>query len=383
MDRVSCLVLGARRELERIEGSIDQALEALALTRVKVPALNKLTTFFPTVDVVLAEVSKPSPSISFQLGAAIAMKVPVVYLALEGSRVPPVFIDPVKYSEDATRARLAFLIAKALERKLIECPPKSDRLDQNSPVDPLVGYTSYALGQVFPAVIVHVDPDGGFALLGDYGRKPAMLHASRMRLPTSAALEEEELRPGDMLAVRVVDIDPDRDQVQLEDLGEASDAEAREERLCAMRLIVAAWSVFENALSSRQVGHPDVLRWVADNRQQVEQFRKVRNGLTHGEQIPTEMLAYFASKAREFFGSNTTERSFNRWRQSEIVEGVVLGSDEIHGFTPNAGVLCDVVSDDGADPWDRAGPHRDSIAFTAETIDACNDCVERWRKMMD
>jgi hypothetical protein len=72
-----------------------------------------------------------------------------------------------------------------------------------------------------------------------------------------------------------------------------------------------------------------------------------------------------------------------KWTKGEVIEGVVSGGERIHGYTPDGTLLCGALGEDGGEPLNRAGPHRDPVLFTDETANGCRRCIASWRKLTD
>jgi hypothetical protein len=297
----ACLVLGGRNALQRIEPAIEQALNAVGLERVQLPPAAEIPEFLATVDVVLADVSRVSPSISFELGAAATIGVPIVYLAAEDAQVPFVFNPVLSYSDGVSDARLAFSIAKALEDALAGRTPR----DVGSVVSDSWDSGIYRRGQRFAAAVVHVRPEQGFVLAAEVGRKPVLLPFSRMIDSEYLDVGERVVREGDLLLVEVETVDADQDRVTVTE-AKASSQVRVPRALSRAQAVLRAWALLEpvvDAQSRSRAIESDVQRraldWASIHPRGIKRLRLARNRLTHGELVEPGELDALADVAEE------------------------------------------------------------------------------------
>ena len=305
-----CLVLGSRQALQRLNNAVDQALAALDLTRVTPPSLDDPIGVTNT-DVIFAEVSKPSPAISFELGIATANGIPVVYFATADARVSPVFGSVARYDPNNSDPRLAYLIAKHLEPSLGGAPQEgaasSGPLRAAGPEsNGGKSTTAYVVGERFEAMIAHVDPASGFVLAGSPGRKPGMLHVSRMGPVTASLLEKGEVELGKSVVVEVVEVDQRRKQVQLRQVGDEIDEIDGDWLMYREARLVRDWAVIEPAAVDAErrtepSNNPDAtLRvWWNLYKPEIAVIRDVRNRVAHGEYVSDAELATALEYAKE------------------------------------------------------------------------------------
>jgi len=362
-------LLANRVGLERIDGAIDDAVAALGLDRADPEDLDDASG---VVDVVVAEVSKSSTPVSHRSGIARGRGVPIVYVAADGATVAPAFSPVIRYPEDAPRAKVFYKIAKAVEQALVDAgPPKvSDTRDEAK---------SYRVGEVFDGLMFHTNDDNGFALVGDYGRKPAMLHVSAMSPRTKQRLHHGTLDPGDPIRVRVTGVNNAKGQVRL--------AEAIDDQLTAddrtsmtqLAHVLYAWSLVESALPDLTSGQL-ALHWGTDPGMRLDEFRFVRNRLAHGDLVDEGLLTRASKLAEDLIQMSDDDILDIEWTRGEIVEGIVSDSETIHGITPSLGVLCNALDDETADAWARGDDHgHEAPPFGPATQDACEDCLNVWR----
>jgi hypothetical protein len=326
-----CLVLGSRQALERLNPAVDQALAALDLIRVLPPDLSHAIEGVTDADLILAEVSRPSTAISFELGIAAAKDLPIVYFATADARVSPVFDSVVHYDPDDSVPRLSYRIAKQLELAL-DPAPESGITQRSAQVD-FAGSeatrarstSGYVVGERFHAMIAHVDPTGGFVLAGPPGRKPAMLHVSRMGKATATLLERGEMHPGNGLIVEVAAVDGRRKQVQLLQVGdELAEIDDRWLMYREARL-VRDWAAIEQsaAEAERRGEAPSneqdaALRvWWNLYKPEIAVIREVRNRVAHGEHVSEAELKTALEYADEV--RSQLENPPLRWRTGSPV----------------------------------------------------------------
>jgi predicted RNA-binding protein with RPS1 domain len=302
----SCLILGSRQALERLDPVLDQALAVLDLSRVWPPAPEDMVKALREVDVILAEVTKPSPAISFALGVATALGTPLAYIATDQSRLSPVFRRVLIYDVDLPAPKLAFVFAKLIDEALMESPSGAqpaavDYLAPRGYAEPLPAdddswLTEYGVGERFEGVIAHVDTVGGFVLVSSPGRSTTMLHVSNMTTSKAAAFSEGRLSPGDPISVEVIAVDNQRRQVQLRDVVTiTSPSSSNDARLADTTRILQAWSAIQYAVNvaeneSAKPG-PVLQRWFNLYEPEIAVLRDVRNRLAHAEHVSETELA--------------------------------------------------------------------------------------------
>jgi hypothetical protein len=276
-DRVRCLVLGSKQALDRLAPALDQVIEALALTRAPVLSPGELASGELEADVVVAEVTKPPPTIAFELGLAAAKRIPVVYLVAEGSTPAPVFEPYVTYDATLPAARTAFRIAKQVESVLDGTP-----LAGSEPWSP-----AYSVGERFIGIVSHVDPDGGYALVHTPGRPGALLHVTRMAKSRESTREGWLVAVGDAVYVKVVDVNVTRRAVYVEEEGRVSSAPPS---IVPVAALYRHWADLDALV--REIPTFDVESHAAidQERPTIDLIREVRNRLAHGEAVLPDLV---------------------------------------------------------------------------------------------
>jgi hypothetical protein len=284
-----CLVLGGREALREIDEAIDLALEFLGLERAPAPSPeDDLVAALHEVDVVVGEVSKPSPSISFELGIATAIGLPTLFIADTGTRGAPVFRPVWTYDSWMPTKQLAFNLATAMRTILDLQPPEAP----TQPADEPPATADYVQGEAFEGPVLHVDQGGGYVLVGYAGRRPAMLHVSNMTAANAAAFEGGRIEPGDTMLVEVGVVDEDRDRVLLVDHGVRRPLTDRpaDDRGAATELLGHSYAL-EDALARLEEEQPKVrARFAAAYGSTLRLVRSARNKVTHGEFVLPEEL---------------------------------------------------------------------------------------------
>lgn len=326
----TCLVLASRHALDSLGPAIDLALASLELTRVFPPPPDRVLEGLGHADVILGEVSKPSPAVSFELGVAVARGIPTVFFATAGAQVSPVFGPVLKYDPGESTSRLAFDLAKQLERALAddaeaprrvtgegygqESTPRRYDLQDRTPA-PEQGATApaglaYQVGEKFEAPIVHVNSEAGFVLVGTPGRRPAMLHVTNMSDPTTAAMANDALQPGHIVLVEVLSVDPRRRQVQVTDLGltEPGAHERSGSYTDPVAQLLGEWALIEDRLRGEipPSGPSDdgaLDRFAAVFEDELRLVRQVRNRVAHGEPVPPDQLELALSYTAKLLGT--------------------------------------------------------------------------------
>lgn len=277
----SCLVLGNKQALDRLAPVLDIVFDALNLERMPNPSPAEMAsdaTAALRADVVIAEVSKVSPSISFTLGVAVSSRLPIVYLAAAGSETLAIFSPVLFYDAGAPPARTAFLVAKEVELAL---GPHAHALGERDDWVP-----AYVVGERFEGVVAHVDREGGFALVGLPGRPAAMLHVSRMLPESAVQLRNGLVRPGFVVEVEVAAIDRRRRQVQLTEIFfREHGALPRDLRAQRQAELLANCAAIE-AMLDDSVG----AAFLEQMRESMAFVRQVRNAVAHGEEVPDAAL---------------------------------------------------------------------------------------------
>lgn len=307
----TCLVLASRHALERLSPAIDVALSSLDLERVFPPPPDRVVDQLGRVDVIFAEISKPSPAVSFELGVAAALGIPTVFFATEAAQTSPVFGLTFEYDPDESTSRLGYVFAKQLELALSRADKESADVvepDRDVPSTSDVATADaveYAIGERFEGPVVHVNREGGFVLIGSTDRRPAMLHATNMTDRTVAALENNMLDPGDIVLVEVMSIDLRRRQVQVRDLGlrepDMNCGPAGRTDLVAQ--VLREWALIEDHLRAGEAAHHDDLqRFTTLFEDELGFVRHVRNRLAHGETVPSGELEVALSYATKLLG---------------------------------------------------------------------------------
>lgn len=295
----SCLVLGGRDALAKLEAPIATALEAAGLHRTFVDDLGEFEDVLRRVDVVLADVSRVSPAVSFELGAARALGVKAVYVARDGSRVSPVFEPVLYYDEDDTSAlRLGFLLARAIDDTL-----NGRAVSLGTEVD--TSDRPYRQGDRFLGVTVRVDPSG-YVLVAQVGRRPALLPFSLMIDSDLVNRGNRLVQDGDLLLVDVEEVDGDRVTLREADtpLPARLPAEVRQ-----AQAILKASSLVGSVVDPRGAGtrsdrtpqQQRVFEWVTIHPSATKRLRHSRNLLSHGEPVDAKDLAEVAEIANELF----------------------------------------------------------------------------------
>lgn len=290
-ERPRCLILGSRQALDRVGFALDQALDTLGLERVWPPDPSDVTAQMREIDVVLAEVSRPSPAVSFELGVATALGIPIVYCATFGSQVSPVFRPVVTYDESSPAIRTMYVIARELEKALGDNLPEASQ-DRASA-------TEYLLHERFDGVVVHADKGGGYVLIGSPGRRAAMLHVENMTPANAEAFRRGEVEAGERVRAEVISVDPSRQQVQLRDVS-AFRSEAATARTTADKgtMLIHSWSKLEHIARLDDEGldeltpalRDDAQRWLNLYKPELDLVRRARNRVAHGEQIDADEL---------------------------------------------------------------------------------------------
>jgi hypothetical protein len=310
-----CLVLASRQALERIEHAVDQALEALDLVRIRPTPASEAHRAITEADVVLAEVSRPSTAVSFELGLASAQGTPIAYFASSGARVSPVFSPVVLYDADWSIARLAYLFARGIDRVRATGAQEDPNIDQfvsNERGELATPWnTSYELGERFESPVVHVDEPGGFVLVAAHGRTPAILHVRNMSVELKRAFDGGAIHPGDYVFVEVMDVDERRQQVQLRDVLSTDSHRARpDSEIDLIARLYKAWAAIEPFIQAVESGDsvvpteanvtPAVVaRWFNLYRPEIREVRDVRNRLTHGQTVSSDALRTAVEYAEE------------------------------------------------------------------------------------
>lgn len=288
--RRRCLVLGSKQALDRIAPVLDQVLESLDLDRAPAPSLDEVRRGVVTADLILAEVTKPPPSIVFELGAATALRIPVVYLAAEGTTPSPVFGQCFPYDAAMPPARLTFTLAKHVEKVLDGSAPATFLLDE-----PWV--PAYEVGERLWVVAAYVERQGGYVLANAYGRPTGMLHVTRMTRPRASAFEQGTFAEGAMVGVEVTEVDRRRRTVQFRELGpdepvardnHDNDLVARLYRKSAEIERLAARAAHES---------PDAVAYLDEVDDRISRIRKVRNSVAHGADVLWQEVADAAGDA--------------------------------------------------------------------------------------
>ncbi|MGE0305424.1 MAG: hypothetical protein AB7Q27_06675 [Acidimicrobiia bacterium] len=293
----SCLVLGGRDALAKLEAPIATALEAAGLRRAVLDDLSEFEDVLRRVDIVLADVSRVSPAVSFELGAASAVGVKAVYTARAGSRVSPVFEPVLFYNEDDTSAlRLGFLLARALEDTL-----NGRTVDVE--VDADESSHPYRPGDRFLGVTVRVDPSG-YVLVAQVGRRPALLPFSLMIDSDLVNRGERRVRAGDLLLVDVEEVEGDRVTLREAEgpLPARLPVDIRQAQ-AIMRASSLIGSVVDSngnrTTTERAPMQQLVFEWVTIHPSGTKRLRHSRNLLSHGEQLDARDLAEAAEIATE------------------------------------------------------------------------------------
>lgn len=290
------LVLASRQALEVLGPAADLALDAIGAERARMSDLSDALSMFDDVDVVLADVTRPSPAISFELGVATAKGVPTIFVASDVSKVSPAFSSVVTYDRGDTPSRVGYQLAKHLEDAL---GPHRDRTPERSPsatTDP-ADTESYRRGEIIEGLVVHINTDAGFALIRSGGRRPAMLHVSNMSPSLASAFEDGELVVGEIIRAEVIEVDESRDQVQLRDVDGGIASSVVDARSDQISKLLRRWAGLEKIMgpglrSRPDRGGPDAAfrRFVAVYEDDLARARKVRNSVAHGETPSEEEL---------------------------------------------------------------------------------------------
>lgn len=291
------LVLGSRHALEVLEPAADFALDAIGAERAGMSDLSDALSMFDEVDVVLADVTRPSPAISFELGVATAKGVPTVFVASDVGRVSPVFGPVVAYDRGDTPSRVGYRLAKNLEDAL---RPHGDLARERSEGDVTTEpalIDSYRPGEMIEGPVVHINADAGFALIRSGGRRPAMLHVSNMSAPLASAFEDGELFVGDIISAQVIEVDESRDQVQLRDVDGGTGSSVVDARSDQIATLLRRWAGLERIMGPGLRSRPDPAgtegafrRFIAVYEDELSRARKVRNSVAHGETPSEEEL---------------------------------------------------------------------------------------------
>lgn len=284
--RPRCLILGSRQALDRVGFALDQALETLGLERAWPPDPADVVAQMRDIDVVLAEVSRPSPAVSFELGVATALGIPIVFCATFGSQVSPVFRPVITYDESSPAIRTMYVVARELEKAL------GDEVGRGA--DERVSDAEYLLHERFDGVVVHVDGSGGYVLIGSPGRRAAMLHVENMTPANAEAFRRGDVKVADRVRAEVMSVDPSRHQVQLRDVsafrGEPASAHSPADKAT---LLIHMWSKLDHLarVDVQQLDElspqlrEDVVRWMNLYKTELDLVRRARNRIAHGESV--------------------------------------------------------------------------------------------------
>lgn len=286
------LVLASRQALEVLEPAAEFALGAIGAERAGMSDLSDALSMFEDVDVVLADVTRPSPAISFELGVAAAKSVPIVFVASDLSRISPVFGPVVMYDRGESPSRIGYQFAKHLEDAVRSLGDYAGGRPPDEAASKPDIFESYHRGEIVEGPVVHINADAGFALVRSGSRRPAMLHVANMSPSLASAFEDGEISVGDIVRAEVIDVDESRDQVQLRDIdGGASTLVARSDLIATLLL---RWAGLEKVMGPGLRSRPDPAepggasqRFNAVYEDDLRRARKVRNSVAHGE-TPSE-----------------------------------------------------------------------------------------------
>lgn len=293
----TCVVVGNRASLSQIEGPLHQALEATNLDRVVVKDLNEFDEVLQSADLVVADVSKISPSLSFQLGSAKALGLPILYLARRGAKVAPVFGPVLHYVTTESEARLAYVIARAIEDVVEGRAPELELAEASEE-------HTYAPGDHFVGYVAHVS-SSGYVLVTEVGRQPSLLPFSMMVEPDLLNSGGRVVLEGDLISVDVVDVDGDRvtlresdDPMPLRLSRQLRDAQSILRAALLIQSVVGD-STQVGAKSARSSREQRVFEWMAIHPSASKRLREGRNILTHGDHVDTKDLASLGSVAND------------------------------------------------------------------------------------
>ena len=293
----TCLVLGGRDALAKLDAAISTALEAAGLRRVLIDSIDEFEEALKQVDIVLADVSKVSPSVSFELGAAKSLGVRALYIARQGTRVPPVF-DPVLFynDSDSSPVRLGFVLARALEDTLSDRP-----FDIGA--DAEATDRSYRPGDRFVGFAAHVD-SSGYVLVAEVGRRPVLLPFSLMIDSDLLNRGERVVREGDLVLVDVDKVDEDRVTVrEAEALLPARLPLDLRHAQSVMQASAMIGSIFDTKdapePSNNTLAQQRAFEWVAIHPSASKRLRQIRNALSHGAPVDAPDLAEMADISRD------------------------------------------------------------------------------------
>jgi hypothetical protein len=279
-------VLGGKAALERIAPALDQVLAALDLERIPAPRPDEVARGDVKADVVVAEVSKPSPTIAFELGVVTAKGTPVAYLAADGSMPSPVFAPFLSYDPETPAPKLAFMIAKHVDRLLesgrFEPPQQASGEDWTPP---------YQMGERFEGVVTHADRRGGYLLVNTYGRGPAMLHVSKMTQSLAVTLEAGAIGPGAVLAVEVIGIDPTRKRVLLAEAARNAPLSLMPDPSTeGVARFLRNWAQIESYLGNSL--RPPAREYLDGIQGDLSWLRLLRNDIAHGGVVAQDSLLH-------------------------------------------------------------------------------------------
>lgn len=289
-DRQRCLILGSKQALDRIAPALDQVVEALDVERVPVPDLHEVSDGRIDADLVIAEVTKPSAFVSFEVGIAVARRIPVVFLAAEGAIPSPVFTPYLEYNASLPAARLAYLIAKHADaRRDPEPIPALYSGDVWSP--------PYAFGDRFEGVVSHVESNAGYALVHTPRTAPAILHVSQMTSDLASRVENGAAAPGERVWVEVTEVDFVKHRVLLRQT-EPTKSRARNRDLYLLAQFYENVWTLERLV--RDLGADDLAKHPLlghDEARKIALLRKLRRDAAHGARLAREDLVWGALEA--------------------------------------------------------------------------------------